>query len=62
MVLQPRRSPFFLSGRCRIYKGLFQPVWTQKTFSHYTEALNMIIDPDAPESDDLEDQRFLDIY
>lgn len=31
-------------------------------FPHFPQALNMILDPDTPEDDDLEDPRFLEIY
>lgn len=29
---------------------------------YYSEALEMILSPEAPDEDDLEDERFLEIY
>jgi len=33
-----------------------------KSFSHYTEALDMILSPECPDDEDLEDEKFLEIY
>lgn len=53
---------FFCSVDYDYIKDSFNLYGLKKLFSHYNEALNMILDPDSPEDEDLEDQRFLDIY
>ena len=34
----------------------------RQMFPHFAQAFNMILDPDSPEDEDLEDPRFLEIY
>ena len=34
----------------------------KKQFQHYNESLSMILDPEPPEDDDLDDSKFLEIY
>jgi len=34
----------------------------KQKFNHYNEALEMILSPESPDDEDLEDERFLEIY
>ena len=53
---------FFCEIDIEYIRDSFNLYGLKKLFSHYNEALNMILDPESPEDEDLEDQRFLDIY
>lgn len=53
---------FFCEIDVEYIRDSFNLYGLKKLFAHYTEALNMILDPESPEDEDLEDQRFLDIY
>ena len=53
---------FFCKVDIDYIKDSFNLYGLKKLFSHYNEALQMILDPESPEDEDLEDHRFLDIY
>ena len=53
---------FFCEVDVEYIKDSFNLYGLKRLFPHYQEALQMILDPESPEDEELEDQRFLDIY
>lgn len=53
---------FFCEVDTEYIKDSFNLYGLKKLFTHYNEALQMILDPESPDDEDLEDQQFLDIY
>lgn len=43
-------------------KDQFNLYGLKKLFNHYSEAYNMILDPECPEEDDHNDPKFMNIY
>lgn len=53
---------FFCEVDTDFIKDNFNLYGLKKFFNRYDEALEMILDPQSPDENDLEDQTFLDIY
>lgn len=53
---------FFCEVDVDYIKDSFNLFGLKKLFSHYNEALQMILDPESPCDEDLEDNQFLSVY